>query len=264
MSKQYPTNAPSGADFVQFSHSEYNSRGGGGNGGAGGITLYMPEKTPAVGNPQNWTSTNSYFAGPLGDMKRGIIETMADAASINSTDDAGRVVKNAVEKFKNAAGSAGGAGRQLALEEAGKFMGLSANQILSVTKGEIYNPNTELFYNAPNLRQFTFNFGFAPRSRGDANAAFEIIKEFKAYSSPDDTGNGKYKIPHVWHIKYSNSKYNRFKPAACVDVSVDYNGSLDQYMTFEDGSPITISLTLVFKEVEIVVRNDHLGSVSGF
>lgn len=261
---QYPADRPAGADFVTFGHTKYSSRGQGQ--GAGGITLYMPEQTPAVPNPQTWSSSNSYFAGPLGDMKKKLEATMADVATnaLNPNDTVGGSVGRAIERFKNIGNEAGPAGRQFALERMGRFMNRSANQILSVSRGEIYNPNVELIYDAPQLRMFTFQYSFAPKSRGEASAALAIIKEFKAYSSPAEKGGGKLEIPHVWNIKYSNSKYNRFKPAACMNVNVDYNGALDEYMTFEDGSPIQISMSLQFKEVEIVLRKDHLGSQSGF
>jgi len=261
---QYPADRPAGADFVTFGHTKYSSRGQGQ--GAGGITLYMPEKTPAVPNPQSWSSSHSYFAGPLGQVKRDVIETMADVATNagNPNAEAPGSIGRAMERFKNIRNSAGPAGRQFALERMGGFMNLSANQILSVTRGEIYNPNVELIYDAPQLRMFTFMYSFAPKSRGEASAALSIIKEFKAYSSPAEKGGGKLEIPHVWHIKYSNSKYNKFKPAACMNVNVDYNGALDEYMTFEDGSPIQISMSLQFKEVEIVLRKDHESSQSGF
>ena len=250
---QYPTDR-TGNDFVQFSHMKYSARGGGGGGG-GGITLYMPENTPAVTNANNWDSSHNHFSGPIGELKRRGVESFADVLDTGLSDPKGTVSK-VLENFKGAPG-AGALGRHYIQQRVGKEIGLSANQMMSVTRGEIYNPNVEMFYEGPQLRAFTFNFNFAPKSSADAQMALQIIREFKMYSAPKDQGNGKYEIPHVWKIKYSNKNYNKFKPAALVAITVDFNAGLDQYMTFDDDMPIVTSMELSFKEVEIITRKDH-------
>lgn len=250
---RYPTDR-TGNDFVQFQHVKYSARGG--TAGGGGITLYMPENTPGVTNAQTWASSSNHFAGPKGQLKRRAADSIMDISESGLSDPKGTISK-VMENFKGAPG-AGALGRQYFLERTGEEIGLSANQIMSVTRGEIYNPNVEMFYEGPQLRSFTFSFNFAPKSSGDAQAAMRIIREFKKWSSPKEQGQ-KYEIPHVWKIKYSNKNYNKFKPAALVAITVDYNAGLDQYMTFTDDAPIITSMELSFKEVEVITRKDHSG-----
>ena len=91
--------------------------------------------------------------------------------------------------------------------------GMTGQQLMSVTRGEIYNPNLEMFYAGPDLRSFDFSFQCAPKSSQDAQAIRQIIMEFKKWSAPKESGN-KLKLPHVWKISYGGAAkqyYNKFK-----------------------------------------------------
>ena len=261
MSLRYPQDRPQGlVDFVTFTHEKYT---GGGGGGGAPIVLYHPEDSPAISNANSWSDSGNTFSGPLGKFKRGLVGggvEIAEGKYGNASEITGTVTK-ALEKLKGGDGM-GAAARHYAMERGADALGMTANQMLSVERGEIFNPNVELFYNGPQLRKFTFTFLFTPKSSGDARAAMEIIKEFKKWSAPADVG-AKYEIPHVWKIKYSNKNYNKFKRAALLNVSVDYNTGMDQHMTFIDDMPISTSLSLSFMEAEMVTRKDH-NSGSGF
>lgn len=262
MSLRYPTDRPQDADFVTFQHKKYSGRGGGGGGGAGGsIVLYMPEQTPAVPNQQNWNNTRSY-AGPLGDMQRRLLDAAVDVSDVD-LKNIPATVNDMVKRFQGAGSNVGPAARQGYLSFLAKKMNRSVNQITSLTKGEIYNPNVEMWYDGPSLRSFTFEFIFAPKSSQDNQAAMRIIKEFKKWSSPKEQGQ-KYEIPHVWDIAYSNQHYNKFKTAALVNVVVDYNAGLSSHMTFEDKAPIVSAMSLQFTECELVTQDDHEQGLSGF
>ena len=262
MSLRYPTDRPMGeADFVAFQHKEYSSRGGGGGGGggAGGIVLYMPAPSPGVSNPNSWSSSNELFMGPIGQFKRDLADTLSGFASAEtfSIKDGMRGVNEAIEKFKGT--KVGPIARQLGMTAAGRATGMSAQQIMSVTKGEIYNPNVEMFYNGPQLRSFDFTFQMSPKSSQDAQAISNIIREFKRWSAPEENG-GKYKIPHIWEISYGGAAakyYNKFKPAALTNINVQFNPGMDGHMTFIDGSPVVTGMTLSFMETELVTRKDH-------
>lgn len=264
MSYRYPSDRPQDADFVTFQHKKYSGRGGGGGGGGGAggsIVLYMPEATPAIASQQNWNNTTAY-SGPLGDLQRRFLQGAAEVSDVN-LKDVPATVSNFMEKFKGAGAGVGPAARQGYLQFLAGKMGKSQNQITSLTKGEIYNPNVEMWYDGPALRTFTFEFIFAPKSAQDNSAAMGIIKEFKKWSSPKEQGQ-KYEIPHVWDIAYSNQHYNKFKTSALININVDYNAGLPGHMTFEDGAPIVSAMSLLFTEVEMVTQKDHEQGLSGF
>ncbi len=265
MSLRYPSDRPTGeADYVSFQHMEYKARRGTGE-ASGGIVLYMPAPAPAVSNVNSWTSSDEWFMGPIGQFKRDVADELSGLVNADdfSMETLGNRAKSAVERFKGT--KIGPMARQAGMNIAGDLTTMTAQQIMSVTRGEIYNPNVEMFYNGPKLRDFTFNFKMTPKSSKDAQAIMNIIREFKTWSSPEEQGQ-KFKIPHVWKVSYggqAKNYYNKFKAAALTNVNVQFNAGLDGHMTFIDGCPIVSSLILSFKEVELVTRKDHSGG-SGF
>ena len=262
---RYPPDMTS-EQYVQFRHSKYSARGGGGIGG--GITLYMPEDTPAVSFRNGWSRQD--YPGPLGKLRLGLAKEGA-AAIQEATGRGGNLkqvsenfISNVTDQFKKQ-GSVGEYAEQGGLQAAAEFANLkSASHLLSITKGEIYNPNVELVYEGPSLRDYTFTFNFAPKNEADAAAACEIVREFKMYSAASLTGGNKLEIPHIWHINYANDYMGKFKPAACMDVNVDYNPGLAMHMNFPSGMPIITSMSLSFREVEFVFRQDHSQGRMGF
>lgn len=265
MSMRYPPDMTSD-QFVTFSHSKYSARSGGGSGG--GIILYMPEDTPAVSFRNGWSRQD--FPGPLGKLKLGLATEAAAGISAATQSGANldqvkeRVIDGIVDKFKKS-GSIGEYAEQGGLQAVAQFAEMkSASHLLSLTKGEIYNPNVELIYEGPSLRDYTFNFNFAPKNEGDAAAACEIVREFKTWSAAALRGGSKLEIPHVWHINYSNEYMGKFKPAALMDVNVDYNPGLSMHMTFPSGMPIITNMSLSFRECEFVFREDHQQGRMGY
>ena len=258
MSLRYPADAAGGNDFVSFQHKKYSGRGGGGNaGGQGGIVLYVPP-SQAVQNQNSWSGSGDQFAGPIGQLRRKIGE--GGMGIINdpnfSFTKIGDYAKKMQEELKGT--KMGDLARHKGIQELGSLTNLTASQIMSVTRGEIYNPNVELMYSGPKLRTFNFTFRCAPKSAADAQAIRQIVMEFKKWSAPEASGD-KYKLPHVWDVNYGGKckQYmNKFKTAALTSVDVTYNAGLDQHMTFEDGSPIVTSISLQFLEAELITRKD--------
>ena len=78
-----------------------------------------------------------------------------------------------------------------------------------------------------------------------------------------------FEVPKVWQVRYmsgagENQFMNKFKPAACVSVQVVANQSTDMHVSFENGAPIQTTMSLSFKEIEIITRKDHENAAQGF
>ena len=87
--------------------------------------------------------------------------------------------------FNSAKGKGGGALRQIGVQAAAGIAGVSdPNQLLALSRGQIYNPNVELLYKGPKIRSFSFNYSFVPKSAQEAAAVNAIIKEFRTWSAP--------------------------------------------------------------------------------
>ena len=61
-----------------------------------------------------------------------------------------------------------------------------------------------------------------------------------------------------------NRYMNKFKPAACMDVNVQANQVSDMHVSTIEGVPVQTTLSLLFKEVDIVIRKDHESAPQGF
>lgn len=287
MSLRYPQEAgANGADTIVFTHEAYkNNRGGGGvagppPAGGGAITLYMPNSTPSPSNGQNWGSKS--FEGPLGKLisQAGI----AGAGLVQDAEGSDFTNVDNLKKLGTKVGKAAGGLANQAVEDAGPIAKQAltdvlakattfenASQLLAMSRGQIYNPNVELLYRGTGLRTFSFNYTFVPKNQAEAESVNRIIMEFKKFSAPEDTGNGMFKVPHVWNVTYmtggsKNKNMNAFKKAALTNVSVAHNPGLDMHMTFPNGMPVVTALSLSFQEVDIITRGDHdsSGSNVGF
>ena len=272
MSMRYPADA-TGGDFVTFRHAPYrsNTSGGASFGGGGGIILYMPEDTPAIQNGNKWQSYD--FQGPFNkfrlDTVSGSVGRVSDVINSGGSGAMGAargIVNDIKDSFKRNGGGKAIA-EQGALGLLAKAGGLpSASHLLAVSRGEIYNPNVEMIYEGPTLRDYSFTFMFIPKDETDAQAAASIVKEFKTWSAPTLRGQ-KLGLPHVWQISYGGKAgeyMNKFKQAALRDVAVDYNSGLPMHMTFPSGMPITTTLQLSFTECQFVFREDHQQTRMGY
>jgi hypothetical protein len=269
MSMRYPTDGFAGnGDYVAFQYMKYNARGNGGGAGGGSIMLYMPETTPTVTNPNMWGRESMGGPGPLGLAKRRVGERVL--GDLNSMDLSkgldeeaqGRIKGGLKDMMRGIKKEGQAVGKQIGTEMVAGALGMSANSILQQRQGQIYNPNVELIYQGPQFRSFGFSFNMIPKSSGDAQAINAIIQEFKRWSAPKEAGGGMYEIPYVWQVSYMGpaaAHMNRFKPAALTAISVTDNDGYNYYAAHEDGAPVQTTLTLQFKEVDMILRDDHSG-----
>lgn len=134
--------------------------------------------------------------------------------------------------------------------------------MLSRTKGAVYNPNMELLFTAPTLRPFTFTFKLSARSDKEAQAIRSIIRFFKQGMSPIRTQSQLFlKAPHTFQLEYlhkneSHSYLNKFKECALQSFSVNYTPE-GQYATFTDGAMVSYQITMQFQELEPIFNDDY-------
>lgn len=270
---KYPTTLnETDTDCVTFSHKPYEpndcryfaQRGASAPGSGNTVTLYMPPTTPAAGYGQNWNDSGDKFAGPIRQYRSSIARSAVQSMGQQSADPlVGALDLNNGAKYQ-------GLARDAATGLLAKLNGTSANELLGMTEGRIYNPNIEMLYNGPQLRGFSFTFDMVAFNRQDTEAISNIVKEFKAYSAPEVQQNSMFMtLPHVWDITYivkgSKSKYmNSFKTCVLQELSVTDNGNSEYHMTFPDGEPVQTSIAMRFNETKIVTRKDHMDLPRGF
>ena len=207
----------------------------------GSIRLYMPESTPPMSIGNKWNDTGSTFVGPFGKMK---LEVAAGGAG---------GLGNAAKQIPPAIST------QMGDKFVARMTGLqSASQRAALNRGKVYNPNIEMLYDSPQLREFQFNFNFTPRNAQEAAEVRMIIREFKKWSSPSTAKEeSMFEIPYIWQVRYKReSMMGKFQPAACINVTHQANANSAYHSTFDDGMPTQYSMGLAFKEVDIITRED--------
>ena len=144
---------------------------------------------------------------------------------------------------------------------------VGTGNLLSRIYGVQMNPNAELLFGGPSLRDFSFSFKMNPRSPEEAKIVRAIIRTFKqAMSVKRSNSVLLLKSPHTFMIKYmtSNKEHpylNRFKECALTNCSVDYTPD-GQYMSYDSGDPDERSMTayelsLSFYELEPIFDDDY-------
>ena len=138
---------------------------------------------------------------------------------------------------------------------------VTLDQILARSQGEVLNPNLELLFSGPTLRNFTFNFKLTPRYKKEAQIIRTIIKSFKRNMAPKGSGGTVLRTPNIFQIEYmgkAKDYLNRMKICALKNVAVNYTGD-GTFATYEDGAPISSMLTLSFTELTPIYNEDYAG-----
>lgn len=214
------------------------------------IFLYMPD-TLAV----NYTS--DYEQTSLQELTGGLNRTIGAVSSIaKQVIDGGKSAKNI------AINAADNYGAEFIPQALGLGSGIA--DLALKAQGKAVNPQLQLIYRGVNFRQFSMNFIFTPKSQQESDHVSAIINAFVYASTPTIIPDGgMYFIPpSIFNMQFLMSAQNGgiendriFKVGNCVleDVNVDYapNG----WAAYDGGAPLQTSLTLQFKEIQILDRN---------
>ena len=134
-----------------------------------------------------------------------------------------------------------------------------------ITTGEIISDRLELAFKGVNKRQFQYTFKMLPKSAAESEEIRNIVYMFKRNMLPEfvggDLGGRKMVVPNTFDIEYMyNGSANEYlhKIGTCVleNMTVSYGG--DKYRTYsptdEGAPPVETTITLAFKELDLVTR----------
>lgn len=213
------------------------------------IALYMPE-TLNVQYNADWQSES------LTDALGKYVGMAQQASSAIDAYQQGKGVKGTIKNLAMDPGVAEAVGN--ATE--GSVLGSGATSFLLYAGGNALNPQLQVLFKGTQMRNFQFDFLFAPFSVEEAMSVMEIIKTFKFHQAPEvnASGMGRYFIPpSEFDIDFLlngqiNNKVHQIGTCVLTNVNVDYapNG----WSTFQDGTPTHIRMTLQFMETEIVTK----------
>jgi hypothetical protein len=138
-------------------------------------------------------------------------------------------------------------------------------QLINKAFGQADNPYMEVLFDSMALRTFTYNFQFAPKNDQEAIEVQKIIQLFRFHMAPELRGGQSrfLGLPSQFDIHYmflskdgvasENNFYNRV--ATCVLQNCAVNYTPNGVKSFEDGGPTQTTMSLTFKETELLTKD---------
>jgi hypothetical protein len=263
---KYPSNSPTylESDYVRFSAIKYKPAEVSSNsfaisynpGEVIGASVYLPIQGGI--SDSNGVGWNEEVINPLQIAGAQIALETLDGGGGGLAKAVSRVVGNVADNAPEVIS---------AIKASVTESAIGAN-ILPRTSRAIFNPNTELLFNGPQLRAFTFSFKLMPRSDNEAKEIKKIIRFFKVNMAARTTESALFlKAPNVFRIEYihkdeganSHPGINLIKDCALQNFSVDYTPD-GTYMTVGDddiGAMFSYNLTMSFMELTPVYSKDY-------
>ena len=133
----------------------------------------------------------------------------------------------------------------------------------------VMNPNVRASFRQVNIRRFSFQFKFIPRSPAESAAVTQIIHFFRYHAYPEELFPDErnqtipigFNYPDLFRIKVFTKAGTQFvqtgthiKDCYLESITTNYNPTLVTY--HKDGSPVEIDLTLNFMEHRTLNRKD--------
>ena len=202
------------------------------------------------------------------DMRTGLAGFLAarGVSAATSSDDAEKIAK---EFVGSATGLLSSAAMRAVSEVAEIALGAEGTtQLANKAFGVADNPYMEVLFDAMALRTFTYNFKFAPKNEEETLEVQKIIQVFRFHMAPELRGGQSrfLGLPSQFDIHYmyqpmadgqsSNAYVNHYynKIATCVLTNCTVNYTPDGVKSFADGAPTQMTMTLTFKETEMITK----------
>ena len=147
---------------------------------------------------------------------------------------------------------------------------ISLNQTLGTVTGTIINPNVELAYEAPKLRNFSLKFKLVPRTGKETKDIQKICNTFKKAMLPNFGGQALFgatkeaanllTIPNLCQVLFMKGSnihpyLPKYKLCGITDVNINYTAA-GAYATMGDGSPVATELTISFLESKLIFAGE--------
>ena len=253
----------------------------------GGVILPMPKVSDSNGAEWGKSDLNVFELGAaslgatamdtLSDPLSGFRE-MGNTLGLGSQDkkfnklseaEQGNILRSDMQrKFSDTAfGSPKAMGQAtmgFAATQLGKAAGLdiSADEFLARSTGRILNPNAELLFQGPVLRDFGFKFLMVARSEEEAKMIRRIIRFFKIGAAPIHLGGpALLRTPNIFQLEYKAGSekldtVNKFNEMALRTITVDYAPD-GFWSAYQDSHPVAVVMSLQFSELKPIYQENH-------
>ena len=260
----YPLDRHDTQDYMLFEVLKYTPRGLKNSDGSGGPLKSRANKTDK-GERKPIATISLPIPANIQDnnvvdwQKNDIDEMQKQMASLTSSAIEGNISEG-VKEVENTVKKDG----SLKAITAGLKNTITGVKAMQREKGAVFNENTELLFNGPGMRSFSFSFRLSPRSAKEAKMVRRIIRTFKESMSAKKSKQFFFiKAPNTYWISYMSGItkelhpwLNKIKECALTNMTVQYAPD-GNYSTFSDGSMTSYMMQLSFKEIEPVFNTDY-------
>ena len=163
---------------------------------------------------------------------------------------------------------------QIVAKTAGLLLGtdLNADTVLARQGGTVLNPNAEMLFQGPALRDFTFKYRMIARNRDEGQMIRNIIRFLKLGMAPKFRSSTYLKSPDVFSLQYKRGRgkpsdseegildtVNRFSPGGLALTSINTDYAPNSYWSaYQDSQPVEITMDLNFVELRPIYYNDQV------
>ena len=143
-----------------------------------------------------------------------------------------------------------------------KTIGVSIepDTLLARSTGFIANPNAELLFQGPVLRDFGFQFLMIARSQEEGTMIRKMIRWFKEGAAPKYRNAALLGTPDIFRLEYVTPTnpgiLNKFHDMALRTITVDYAPD-GFWSAYEDAHPVACRMSLQFTELKPVYDVDY-------
>lgn len=214
------------------------------------ITQQSPQEEYSAG----WTDVEFGLAGAYATQGRSLLEDIRGAA----TGESPEARERALRMLAGVANITQAAGFNFKLQDA-----------IELQSGKIPNPYREQLFKSMNFRTFAYQFKFVPKNAGELKSAYNVINTFRKNMHPERENDFFLVYPSTFSIEYqyrgaTNQYLTKIADCALTNMKVDY-GAGGSLTSFKDlgGAPTEITMTLQFKELELLTRDWFEDSATG-
>ena len=247
----------------------------------GGVILPMPKVSDSNGAQWGESDLDVFSLGIAsagqqigGDTARGInaLSSLFRGEGIGAKEKFGDFFEKAGINFDF--GRTGGDLTNLGIAGGGIFastvakavgINIGADEFLARSGGRILNPNAELLFQGPVLRDFAFKFLMVARSKKEGEMIRKIIRWFKTGAAPVFNDRALLQTPSIFQLTYGrgqgSSDYflptvNKFNEMALRNITVDYAPD-GFWSAYQDSQPVAVVVNLQFTELRPVYKQDQ-------
>ena len=139
----------------------------------------------------------------------------------------------------------------------------TGGNILTRSTGAVINPNMELLFKGPQLRNFGLTWKMSPRDYEESEMIKNIIRMFKQSMAVKRSESLVFlKSPNTYKLRYltargrDHSLLPKVKECALTGCSINYTPD-GNYQTYQNSSMVAYEMTLNFAELEPIYHDDY-------